>query len=911
LSKRLLCLILVFLAGGRALRPEPPSLFGFADSVAASAETSRPRADNFLNLPLSFEPNQGQFPAGTAFGCRGTGYCLSLSSNQAVITLKGPQDGQDQVRMSVVGARTGARAGARALGQAALPGVSNYFLGADASRWKTGVPQYGRVLFEKVYPGVDLAYYGTQRQLEYDFLVRPGADPAQVRLAFHGQRKLWVDPLGRLEVKAAGGELFFEAPVAYQEKGGLRQTVAAQFAQVDGGIGFKVGPYDHSRTLVIDPILSYSSYLGGSGDDWGNCLALDAGGDIIVAGKTVSSNFPTGSPYQPAFGGGTGDGFVTKLNPSGTSLIFSTYLGGSGLEVIYGMGLDSGGNICVAGQTFSGNFPTASAAQGTNNALGVGGCNAFITKISPSGASLIFSTYLGGSWNNMGTGLGIDSSDNIYVVGNTDASNFPVTAGVYQASQAGSGDAFVAKYSSAGVVQYATYLGGTGTDYGCSVAADASGNAYVYGQTQSTNFPTAAALQSSNGGGWDLFLAKLNPSASALVYSTYLGGSGDEHNSYGTSLALDASNNVYLTGSTTSTNFPIVSSLQAANAGGTDAFVSIVNAAGSALLYSTYFGGSGTDGGNSIALDSTGNILVAGNTNSNDFPLKNPVQGALGGNYDAAVFRLSPSGSTLLFSTYLGGTQVDVATRAVPGAGGSIYGTGYTTSTDFPTAAPYQAASGGGQDAIVFRIDAPTFTSTDTPSATPTDSPTITPTWTSTGTSTSTLTDTPSATPSATPTDTPTPSATSTATETASPSGTSTMTLTASPTSTFSASPTISQTFTVSPTYTPTSIVLCLSSLGSAPNPATNASQGANLNYHICIGDAVVRVRLYTVSGEVVRNLDPILPGTCPAGDCQAYWDLRNGDGIKVSSGIYVYRIEATSPRGETDTIFGKLAVTR
>jgi len=558
----------------------------------------------------------------------------------------------------------GANPNAEARGVEELPGKSNYFIGNDPSKWRTNVPNYAKVEYRDVYPGVDLVYYGNGGQLEHDFVVAPGADPRAIRFAVEGAEKMELDARGDLVLHASGTEARFRTPVVYQEAGGLRQEVAggfvlrgqSAFRNPQSEIAFQIGSYDPSRPLVIDPVLVYSTYF-----TVGQAIAVDLSGNAYVCG------------------GGT----VKKIKADGSALVYSSVIAGAGCT---GVAVDASGNAYVTGSTNSTNFPTASPLQSTHG----GGYDAFVAKLNAAGSALVYSTYLGGSDADRGYGIAVDSSGNAYITGQTSSTNFP-TVGPLQATNSGNYDAFVAKLNAAGsALVYSTYLGGSGYDYGYGIAVDSSGNAHVAGQTWSTDFPTASPLQASFGGGIeDGFVAKLNAAGSALVYSTYLGGSGGE---YGYGIAVDSSGSAYVTGYTDSTNFPTVDPLQAANSGAYDAFVAKLNAVGSALVYSTYLGGSGYDWGTGIAVDSSGNAYIAGRTESTDFPTASPFQATNSGNSDAFIAKLNAAGSALVYSTYLGGSDLDQSNGVAVNSLGSAYLTGLTWSTNFPTASPLQAS---------------------------------------------------------------------------------------------------------------------------------------------------------------------------------------------------------------------------
>jgi hypothetical protein len=410
---------------------------------------------------------------------------------------------------------------------------------------------------------------------------------------------------------------------------------------------------------------------------------------------------------QPANGGGFSDAFVTKINPAGTALVYSTYLGGSGDDRGRGLAVDSAGNAYVIGTTMSTDFPTQNALQPANGS----GLTAFVTKINALGSALVYSTYLGGSIGEDGQGIAADSVGNAYVTGVTASTDFP-TKNPLQPALNGYADAFVSKINPAGsALVYSTYLGGSLGDTGYGIAVDSTGNAYITGFTESTDFPTKNPLQAALNGEANAFVSKINPTGLALVYSTYLGGSGAD---FGAGIAVDRIGRAYVTGPTSSTDFPTKNPLQAALDGDGDAFVSKLNRAGSALVYSTYLGGSGGDGGSGIAVDSAGDAYVTGRTNSTDFPTKNPLQPTYGGgDDDAFLAKLNPTGRVLVYSTYLGGSGFDGQGSGIAvGSTGDVYLSGATNSNHFPTKKPLQAANAGGFDAFVVKIDVRAVTTT-------------------------------------------------------------------------------------------------------------------------------------------------------------------------------------------------------
>jgi Beta-propeller repeat len=675
---------------------------------------------SYGELPLSFEANQGQTDAQVKFFSRGSGYTLFLTGDEALLSLTReearikPNDEalpaslqlrstvflttRSVLRMKLVRASPAAKV----TGEDQLPGLSNYFIGNDPKKWRRNVPNYAKVKYERIYPGIDLVYYGNQRHLEYEFLVGPAADPHRIEFEVRGARRITRGPDGELVLQTAVGEVRWSNPIVYQEQGGTRQQIAAQYViKHKSRVGFEIGDYDLGRPLFIDPLI-YSTFLGGSGNDQGFGVAVDGSGNAYVTGETNSTNFPTTNPLQPANAGGV-DAFVTKLNPTGSALVYSTYLGGSGFDQGEGIAVDSSGNAYVVGATNSNNFPVTPNAFQSACGNPSSCANAFVTKLNPTGSALVYSTYLGGNLIDSGLGIAVDASGSAYVVGETSSTNFP-TLNPLQPVYGGGNDAFVSKLNAAGsALVYSTYLGGSADDAGNGIAVDSSGDAYVTGVTFSTNFPTMGPFQANLNGTDNAFVSELNPSGSALVYSTYLGGNG----TFGAGVVVDNSDNAYVVGGTSSTNFPVTTgSFQTACGNPSsceNAFVTKLNSTGSALVYSTYLGGLSATG-SGVALDSSGDAYVTGITSTN-FPTKNPVQPSNASDADAFVSELNPSGSALVYSTYLGGSGYDQGFGIAVDSSGNAYVVGETSSTNFPTMNPLQTAYAGGlYDAFVSKI---------------------------------------------------------------------------------------------------------------------------------------------------------------------------------------------------------------
>lgn len=912
---------------------------------------------SYGNLPLSFEANRGQSERGVKFLSHGPGYSVSLTSSSMVLATRGSSSSRSRKSkqadqpgaLSSLVALTltlkGTRSDVSPVGADQLEGKVNYFLGNDPASWVADVPTFAKVRYEGIYPGVDLVYYGNRQQLEYDFEVAPHTNVNTIRWTVAGTQKITLDAKGNLVLHTRGGKLSFQKPISYQDINGQRHFISTSYSlEPNHELGFKVGKYDPSLPLVIDPVLVYSTYLGGSSLDSGASIAVDSAGSAYITGQTLSTNFPVSNAFQ-ATKGASNDAYVTKLNPTGSAIMYSTYLGGNGSEIGFGIAVDAAGNAYVSGQTGSTDFPLANALQSTL----AGVFDGFALKLNSTGSALIYSTYLGGGSSDSANGIAIDGGGNAYIVGSTSSRNFPVTnpvqanrsgsavfrstdaAGNWAVSEAGlnassvlsftfdpanSANVFAAadsgifkstnggsSWTALGAQQIATVVnkvvvdpsnsltiyaaantgvfksvdggitfspinnglgsssifvrdliidptfpftlyaaaantnavfkstdGGnswvphaingaifnrvlvldptstavvyTGTDRGVfrstnggvtwapasnglnnqqvsSLIIDPTNTATLYagltnfGIFKSTNAgsswsnitgslgfistpslaldrnnpltiyvgsPTATGIFKSTDGGvnWnqastgyssstintlavdpvnganvlagtqsgsDVFLTKLSPSGADKIYSTYLGGQGSDT---GAAVALDSNDNAYVTGSTSSTNFPLANPLQS-TASIPDAFVTKFNAAGSALIYSTFLGGTLSDSGRGIAVDSAGNAFVIGTTFSTDFPTVNPLQSANTGFFssDAFVSKINPSGSAMVYSTYLGGMDNEVGNSIALDASGNAYITGSTSSNDFPVKGAFQPSRGAlSMDAFVSRISA-------------------------------------------------------------------------------------------------------------------------------------------------------------------------------------------------------------
>ena len=745
--------------------------------VDQSLDTSRLKPtearEAYGALPLSFELNQGQTNGQVKFLARTAGYLLFLTPTEAVMALEDPaarrtgkqnrevrrlidesppQLSFQQERIiadenvprpprSIVRMKLeGANPSPQVEGLEPLSTTTNYFAGSDPAEWRTNIPTFNRVRYTQVYPGIDMVYYGDQRRLEYDFVVTPGADPSVIQIAFKGIKDYEITYEGDLVLRTAQGDMRQSKPVAYQEVNGVKQEVSVGYVPNGvGRFGFQLGDYDPARPLIIDPVLVYSTYLGGSGFDQGYAIAADTLGNAYVTGRTAAIDFPTtAEAFQTNYGGG--DAFVAKLNPAGTALIYSTYLNGASGN---GIAVDSDGSAYVTGEAYTTNFPTTSGAFQTVPT----GFDAFVTKLNPAGSALTYSARFGGNLDDFGRGIALDAAGNAYITGWTVCRSTPCTfptVNPFQPEYAGgTNDAFVTKIDSSGsALVYSTYLGGgdiinATEDWGEAIAVDNAGSAYVTGYTYSPDFPVTAGAFDLSRFGLDAFITKFAPDGSSVEYSTFLGGPGRD---LGMGIAVDASGNAYVAGITESFDNPFTSVYDGfpvtpgafQTRGYFDAFVTKLNPKGSGLVYSTYLGGSlGAERAFAIVLDDAGNAYVVGDTTSSNFPTANPIQEKYGGGLsDAFVTKVNASGSALVYSTFLGGGLTDEGRGIALGGSGAAFATGDTSSSDFPTANSIQPNNGGGlnnhDDAFVVKIGdigSPTPTPTPTPGPGPSPTP--------------------------------------------------------------------------------------------------------------------------------------------------------------------------------------------
>jgi len=712
----------------------------------ANAAKSASIRQDYGKLPLSFEANQGQVDPQVKFTARGKGFSLFLTGSSAVLALtqgeaaKPAHAGRttDVVRMELMGANPNAGVS----GAEQLSGTANYFIGSDPSKWHSNIPAFASVRYVNVYNGIDLVYHGDQQKLEYDLVIAPNANPGPIRLHFSGARKLSLTPNGDLSIRSKNGQIAFRKPDVYQEGSGQHQTVPGRFVLLaNHSVGFKLGSYDRSRLLVIDPVLVYSTFVSGSGGSTVSGVALDSAGNAYIAGSAGADYPVTAGAFQTTNNGGA---IVAKLNPAGTALVYATYLGGSSGAGASSIAVDSSGDAFVAGGTNSTDFPvTAGAFQSTNK----GQSNGFIAKLNPTGTALLFSTLLGGSGSDGISSLAIDSSGNSYVAGSTSSLDFPTSAGAFQTVNINPrSTGFVTKVNPAGTALiYSTYLGGSGgasmgefgpADAPNAITVDDAGDAYVGGTTSSTDFPVTpgAFLSAYPGPGNSYatgFVTEFNPSGNSLIFSTFLGGAGQgTGGDWVAGIKVSAAGNAYVTGGEYTPDFPTTPGAfqTSQNTGGNpnnypgqsdSAFVTEFNKGGTALVYSTLIGGLGGYQGNgdsaaAIALDSAGNAFVVGTAYSNDFPTTaNAYQSGNNNNGcpNAFLTVVDPTGSALAYSTYFGGSGGDDYCGGDWGnalaldANDNAYFAGFSMSPDFPvTTGAFETTHPSGGDAFVAKM---------------------------------------------------------------------------------------------------------------------------------------------------------------------------------------------------------------
>jgi hypothetical protein len=686
-----------------------------AAQTASVGSATQPKIEaSMTTMPMRFERNVGQTDSRVSFLARGGGYAMFLTPDELVLSLRRtapkPEVAAKDGQFEEISPRSKA---ARAVEQTTLPPAvlrmrlesagtpqpvgedefetkTNYFIGNDPAEWHTDVPNFARVRYAEVYDGIDLVYYGKDGQVEFDFEVAPGADPSSIVMAWEGADSIEVAEDGGLVLKAGDVELQQHAPVLYQQSEEGKRSVAGSFAPMGGGrVAVTVGAYDASKPLVIDPVLVYSYTLDGSGFEMAADVAVDSSGAAYIVGETSSNDFPTFAGCDPTFNGGLRDVFVAKMNPAGSSLTYSTYVGGYDLDVGVSIAVDASGAAFVGGYTGSDDFPTIRSYDNTYN----GDRDTFVAKLGPLGDALVYSTFVGGSEFELLNGLALDSSGGVYLVGSTVSSNFP-TANAYDSGYNGGGDVFVTKLKPFSPfappyhveLAYSTYLGRSDYEKGFDIAVDSTGAAFVAGGTWSTDFPRSPHTPTHNGQ-TEAFVAKLSPSGGTLSYSTLLGGSQYD---CADGIAVDAAGSIYVSGSTTSTDFPTSNAYDASYNGAFDLFVAKLRRSHSVLTpyaveFSTYLGGSSPelrgdsfffeslDDVSGIGVDSSGDVYVVGSTYSTDYPTANAYDSTHNGETDIALTKLRADGSRPAYSTFLGGADYDSGRGLTVTSEGTVY----------------------------------------------------------------------------------------------------------------------------------------------------------------------------------------------------------------------------------------------
>ena len=742
---------------------------GALNGLAFTPTASLPKAPG--NLPLYFEADPNSSSGPVHFVTRGGNYQFILSPTHVRIALG--KSGIEPAKVSMNFA--GADPGATMAGDDELPGKVNYLIGNDPARWHTGMAMFARVRVAQLYPGINVVYYGDQRQLEYDFDIAPGTDPGLIKIRVEGVDKISIGNKGELIFALAGGEIRQPAPVIYQTVAGERLSIAGGYRLLDAHtVAFAVGKYDHHLPLVIDPVLYFSTYFGGNSSETAWSIALDTNGFVYVAGQTLSTQksgnnatpFSTPGAFQTNFMGGSqvGDAFIAKFDNTGSNLIYLTYLGGSADDAAYGIAVDGNGNACVAGATESPNFPIRNGFDTKIGGvpdphLGTYPADGFVAKVDPGGSNLLYSTYLGGSGSDAAYAMALDSSNNIYVTGFTYSTNFPTTANALQKRLAClysfyfNANAFVAEINGSGTnLLYSSYLGGTNFDTGRGIVVDNSNYVYVTGFTASTNFPTTNAIlqqfvsvilttnppptnvvfitnvfngyllngSTNKTSANDAFVTKFTPACTGFVYSTFLGGF---NNDMAQGITADGAGNAYVTGWTISTNFPntvtnvaglhngLTNNIGVATPLITNAFLTQItwSSTNAAIGWSTGFGGTnfGIDVGYGVTLDPSGNVFVTGAASTTNFPAVGTpglFRTTNSGASDVFVMAFTTNCSDILYSGYLGGSGNDYGYGIAVDSQTNVYLAGLTFSANFPTIFPHQSSLNGASDAFLAKI---------------------------------------------------------------------------------------------------------------------------------------------------------------------------------------------------------------
>ncbi len=641
------------------------TVFLLSLGVASAGAAERPDNNSF------FVPNQGEAPSSVRFLSYGGSVVARFADN--AMTLGTPGDSGIGVEF----------AGASQLSAVSMAGDT--------------------LVYRDTWPGIETEYAPYQGTVKSEYHVAPGADPNLIRLRYQSEGGPRVLRDGSLMIHIPGAEFVESPPYAYQERGGRVGVPVAYSLHSDGTVGFAIGPYDRSRPLVIDPVMNYSTLFGGSGDTSVTGVALDSYGNAIIAGWTTATDLPAHGAKTKS--GGSVDAFVAKVSAEGNRIVWCTYLGGSGDDRALGVAVDPSNNVYVTGYTQSSNFPLLGALQTKL----LGSRSAFVTKLNSTGTAILYSTYLGGSNHDQGNAIAVDTTGAAYITGDAYSTNFPVT-NAFQKNFGGQQDAFITKLNPAGTaLVFSTYIGGNAADHGAAVAVDAAHNVYITGSTNSSNFPVSGATQSKIGGGQDAFVAELNATGTALIFGTYIGGSGGTPGlaESGSAVAVDVSGNIYVSGVTSSIDFPTTAGgyqRTLTNGGAEDhGFAWKLNSARQ-IVYSTYLAGMNMDVVNGMAVDQAGNAYIVGSTSSTDFPSVRPFQSAITGVTSSFVLKLNPSGSGLIFGSFLGGSSSDTANCVAVDTRQNLVIGGLAQSADFPLLNPAQAYSNGPFSGFVTRV---------------------------------------------------------------------------------------------------------------------------------------------------------------------------------------------------------------
>jgi len=687
----------------------------FIASLKTEASASEAQIiENYGNIPLAFTLNRGQVDSQVKFttqgnGCSlfftpaGTTFLLSRETEESrakraakrsVVYINDPlADSEPDIELEHFALKLNflnANPAPEITGEDRLSWNSNYFIGNDPSQWQTDVPNYSKIRIKDVYKGIDLVYYGGRKSIKYDFVVQPGENTSEIMLKYDfggSEGLLSINEKGELVVSTPFGDIIERKPFCYQIIEDEKKEIDISYKIIDslkGSFRFKIGDYNHDYSLIIDPEIVYSTFIGGSSADEAYSIDVDMYGNAYVTGFTWSTDFPvTSGALDETFNGGDDDAFVLKMNADGSSLVYASFLGGSDDDNGQSIEVDTDGNTYITGYTKSTDFPVTSGAfNETNN----GTRDVFICKLNSEGNNLVYSTFAGGKHYDWGQSIAIDSNGNAYVTGFTESTAFPVTSGAFdEIHNGGYRDAFVLKLNSNGSdIIYATYIGGSEWDIGLNISVDGNSIAYVVGDTGSTDFPvTSGAYDETYNGEADFFVLKLDSEGRNIVYSTFVGGSD---NDYGRSIAVNENGSAFVGGYTSSIDFPVTSgAFDETHNGWGDVYIVKINADGSGLDYATYIGGSGSDFGYGLDVDLNGNAYATGRTESTDFPV---TPGAFdetynGGYNDTYILRLNADGSNIDYATFLGGSNSDYGNDIILDTNGNAFITGYTKSTDF------------------------------------------------------------------------------------------------------------------------------------------------------------------------------------------------------------------------------------